>query len=215
MIPFFLSVDGKLLTGSDVNKNDNYIEYISDPANPVPFTTQVTTRVPKPYMVEDQSFAADRNDVVVFQSEILKEDLEVLGKITADLYVSTSGTGCDWVVKVIDVIPGKEMGRDKDYQMLLRGDIMRSKFRNSLSDPEPMTPGKVTEVKFNLNDVAHTFKKGHRVMVQIQSSWFPLFDRNPQSMLIYIMLMKVIFRKQHKEYISRMMLNRKLYSDIN
>jgi len=178
--PLYLGPNGALsFKPSGIDKLD-YAEYISDPSNPVPFTAQVTTDVPKPYMVEDQSFVADREDVLVFESRILEEDLTVLGKIGVDLFVSTSGTDCDFVVKVIDVIPGEEMNREDEYQMMLRGDIFRAKFRNSMEKPEAMVPGEVTNLKFDLNDVAHTFKKGHKIMVQIQSSWFPLFDRNPQ-----------------------------------
>lgn len=163
--------------------DEKYDEYISDPANPVPLTAEITTDVPRPFMVEDQRFVSDRPDVLVYSTGILKEDLTVSGPVTADLYVSTSGTDCDWVVKLIDVFPdGNRSAAQhlKGYQMLVRGEIMRSKFRNSFENPEPMKPGEITHIKFNLNDVNHTFLKGHKIMVQIQSSWFPWFDRNPQ-----------------------------------
>lgn len=178
--PLYLAANGKLSYDSPIESDANYVEYTSDPSNPVPFTKQITTEVPKPYMVEDQSFVADREDVIVFETEILEEDFTVLGEIGVDLFLSTSGTDSDFIVKVIDVIPGEEMNREEDYQMMLRGDIFRAKFRNSFETPEPMIPGEVTNLKFDLHDVAHTFKKGHKIMVQIQSSWFPLFDRNPQ-----------------------------------
>lgn len=163
-----------------------FAEYISDPAKPVPFTKEVTTEIPKTYMVEDQSFIAGRKDVLVFQTDVLEQDITIMGKIIADLFVSTSGTDCDFVVKIIDVIPAGEMKNRKsknDYQMLLRGDIFRAKFRNSLESPEPMIPNEITNLKIELDDVAHTFKKGHRIMVHIQSSWFPLFDLNPNKFM--------------------------------
>jgi putative CocE/NonD family hydrolase len=115
---------------------------------------------------------------------LLEKDITIVGLITADLFVSTTGTDSDWVVKLIDVLPDDTPGTENavlgGYQMLLRGEILRGKFRNSYEKPEPMEPGKITHIKFILNDVNHTFKKEHRIMVHIQSSWFPLFDRNPQ-----------------------------------
>lgn len=164
-----------------------YDEYVSDPAKPVPFTAQITTAMPREYMVEDQRFAATRPDVLVYQSEVLDEDVTIVGPITAELYVSTSGTDSDWIVKLIDVYPDDAPDNEPNpcnvrmggYQMLLRGEIMRGKFRNSLEHPEPMTPNEITKIEFTLNDVYHTFLKGHKIMVQVQSSWFPLFDRNP------------------------------------
>jgi uncharacterized protein len=185
-VDFYLEEANKLSTDKNGTSNVSYVEYVSDPADPVPFTKQVTTGIPRSYMTEDQTFAAERGDVIYFQTEPLEEDLTIIGKITADLYVSTSGTDCDFVVKVIDVIPAEEMNNpnlDHDYEMLLRGDIFRAKFRNSFENPEAMIPGEVTNLKFDMDEVAHTFKKGHRIMVQIQSSWFPLFDRNPQKFM--------------------------------
>src|SRR5262249_44388997 len=142
----------------------------------------------KEYMTADQRFAGRRTDVLVYQTPELEEDLTVAGPVLAELFVSTSGTDSDWVVKLIDVYPndypdpkpnpaGVKMG---GYQQLVRGDVMRGKFRDSLEKPEAFTPGKPTAVKFALADVYHTFRRGHRVMVQVQSSWFPLVDRNPQ-----------------------------------
>ena len=140
------------------------------------------------YFVEDQRFAASRPDVLVYTSEPLAENMTITGPITAELYVATTGTDADWVVKVIDVYPDDAPDpRDNPmnirmggYQRLIRGDIIRGKFRNSFEKPEPFVPGKVTRVAFELPDVQHAFLKGHRIMVQVQSSWFPLFDRNPQ-----------------------------------
>ncbi|HSQ34982.1 MAG TPA: CocE/NonD family hydrolase, partial [Candidatus Binatia bacterium] len=164
-------------------------EYVSDPAKPVPYTTLTTAQYNREYLVEDQRFAASRPDVLVYSGETLTEDMTISGPIQAGLFVSTTGTDADWVVKVIDVYPddapdpknnpqGIRMG---GYQRLVRGEILRGKFRNGLEKPEPFVPGRVTRVRFELPDVQHVFRKGHRIMVQVQSSWFPLFDRNPQT----------------------------------
>jgi putative CocE/NonD family hydrolase len=168
--------------------------YISDPAKPVPFTQEITENRTRDYMTEDQRFAARRPDVLVYQSEVLNEDLTFAGPITADLFVSTTGTDADFIVKVIDVFPDDmpETQAKKDkymniplsgYQMMVRGEVFRGKYRQSFEKPVPFTPNRVTEVKWNTPDIFHTFKKGHRVMVQIQSTWFPLVDRNPQQFL--------------------------------
>jgi putative CocE/NonD family hydrolase len=144
---------------------------------------------PKDYMTADQRFASRRPDVLVYTSHVLDEDLTIAGPIKADLVVSTTGTDSDWIIKVIDVYPddypdpnpnptGVKMG---GYQQLVRGEVMRGKFRNSFEKPEPFVPNKPTPVKFTLQDVCHTFRSGHRIMVQVQSSWFPLVDRNPQT----------------------------------
>ncbi len=163
-------------------------EYTSDPKHPVPFTASITARMPREYMVEDQRFTATRPDVLVYQTNPLANDFTIAGPVTADLYVSTSGTDSDWIVKLIDVYPDYALDNDPNpcqvhmggYQMMLRGDIMRGKFRNSYQEPRRFVPGEVTKVEFTMNDVYHTFLKGHRIMVQVQSSWFPLFDLNPQ-----------------------------------
>jgi hypothetical protein len=136
--------------------------------------------------VEDQRFASTRSDVLAYESDVLTEDLTIAGPILADLFVSTTGTDSDWVVKLIDVYPGDApnsafcevpMG---GFQMHLAGEIMRGKFRNSFESPEPMVPGEITPIHINLRDRYHTFKAGHRIMVHVQSSWFPAYDRNPQ-----------------------------------
>jgi hypothetical protein len=163
--------------------------YLSDPERPVPFYNGVQIGMAQDYMTADQRFAGRRPDVLVFQTEVLAEDLTVAGPIQARLWVSTTGTDADWVVKVIDVYPddppapgpGRRPGNPMaGYQQLLRGEVMRGKFRNSFEQPQPFTPGQPALVAFPLNDVCHTFLKGHRLLVQIQSSWFPLMDRNPQ-----------------------------------
>ena len=179
-------------------KQNNFTEYISDPANPVPYTEDVHFRRTREYMTDDQRFASRRPDVLTFETYPLEEDLTLAGAVIANLKVSITGTDADFVVKVIDVFPddfkypGTEQtaGRSAGgaypmdgYQMLVRGEIMRGKFRNSFETPTPFNPGKIETVKFELPDVAHTFKKGHRLMIQIQSSWFPLADRNPQQFM--------------------------------
>jgi uncharacterized protein len=162
-------------------------EYCSDPMNPVPYTEDVHAERTTEYMTDDQRFASRRPDVMVYQTDILQEDITLTGPVTADLFVTTTGTDADHVVKLIDVFPPDTKADDPDlkyplggYQMLVRGEVFRGKYRNSFEKPEPFVPGKVTEVKYEMPDVAHTFKKGHRIMIQVQNSWFPLVDRNPQ-----------------------------------
>ena len=164
-------------------------EYVSDPDKPVPYTMRTNATYYRDYFVEDQRFAASRPDVLVYAGEPLAEDLTIAGPIRAELHVSTTGTDADWVVKLIDVYPD-DAPDPKDnpasvrmggYQRLVRGDIFRGKFRTSFEKPEPFVPGRVAKVAFDLPDVQHAFLKGHRIMVQVQSSWFPLFDRNPQT----------------------------------
>ena len=142
-------------------------------------------------MAEDQRFAANRPDVVIFETDVLLEDMVLAGRIMTDLYVSTSSTDADFIVKLIDVLPDTATtakGSPRGFSMaglqrLVRAEVMRGKFRNSYENPEPFVPNKISEVKFDLNDVAHTFKKGHKIMIQVQSSWFPLIDRNPQKFM--------------------------------
>jgi len=166
-------------------------EYTSDPSRPVPYTEDVHLKRTREYMTDDQRFASRRPDVLVFKTDTLMQDMTLTGPVIADLFVSLSTTDADFVVKVIDVFPDNfvykgDSGRNSSsypmggYQMLVRGEVMRGKFRKSFEKPEAFTPGKIEEVKFELPDVAHTFQKGHRIMIQIQSSWFPLVDRNPQ-----------------------------------
>lgn len=173
-----------------------YDEYVADPRKPVPFIGYPATGVPQEYMVSDQRFAAKRPDVLVYQSDVLEEDVTIAGPVTPKLFVSTSGTDADWVVKLIDVWPasypqpqGERRGADPaapalalgGYQQLVRGNPLRGKFRNSFEKPMPFTPGKVEAVNFGIGQVNHTFRRGHRIMVQVQSSWFPLVDLNPQT----------------------------------
>jgi len=196
----YFGAGGKLTwqqPASGAQSDAQFDEYVADPRKPVPYVAYATTDVPQEYMVSDQRFAASRPDVLVYQSEVLEEDVTVAGPVTPRLFVSTSGTDADWVVKLIDVYPSeypaaaepRERGRDvgtpaspmAGYQMLVRGNPLRGKFRNSFEKPEPFTPNKVEAISYQLGDVNHTFRRGHRIMVQVQSSWFPLVDLNPQT----------------------------------
>jgi putative CocE/NonD family hydrolase len=163
-------------------------EFVSDPAHPVPFTEAISRHIPAEYMTDDQRFATRRGDVLVYQTEPLADNVTLAGPITADLWVSTSAGDADWVVKVIDVNPPR-MKEDRDappgrppggYQMLVRGEVIRGRFRDGYATPRPFTPNEPTLVRLPLQDVMHTFRAGHRIMIQIQSSWFPMIDRNPQ-----------------------------------
>ena len=174
-------------------------EYVSDPDKPVPFINAISTGVPQEYMVGDQRFAATRPDVLVYQTEVLEEDVTIAGPVRPNLFVSTTGSDSDFVVKLIDVYPSEYPDAESDgkrpsdpqpakfvmagYQQLLRGEPMRAKFRKSFEKPEPMVPGKVEPLSFHMPDVHHTFRRGHRIMVQVQSSWFPLTDLNPQKFM--------------------------------
>jgi uncharacterized protein len=183
----YLQADGAVSFTTPSVKN-SFDEYVTDPMKPVPYTGAVHSHRTAEYMTDDQRFASSRPDVMVYQSDVLSEDMTLTGPLAADLFVSTTGTDADYIVKLIDVFPpdtkadlstGVEVPLG-GYQMLVRGEVFRGKYRNSFEIPEPFVPGKVTEVKYAIPDVAHTFKKGHRIMVQIQNSWFPLVDRNPQ-----------------------------------
>ena len=186
--PIFLQENGVLSFNEVMNIRASYMQYTSDPAKPIPYTEDVALGRTREYMTDDQRFAARRPDVLVYKTDILKEDVTLGGPLVADLLVSISTTDADFVVKLIDVFPddfsyAKTSSKYEmsGYQMMVRGEIFRGKFRNSFEKPEAFVPGKTTQVKYTLPDVAHTFKKGHRIMVQVQSSWFPLADRNPQT----------------------------------
>jgi putative CocE/NonD family hydrolase len=186
----YFQPDGKLSFTAPA-ATASFDEYESDPNNPVPHQAGIQTSRTREYMIDDQRFAARRPDVKVYQTEALTDDITLAGPLLAKLQVSTTGTDADYVVKLIDVYPEdtKEVSPQNPsavmggYEMLVRGEIMRGKFRNSLSRPEPFVPGKITEVKYTLPDVGHTFKKGHKIMIQVQNSWFPLADRNPQKFM--------------------------------
>ncbi len=191
---FYLRSNGKLspfLKSMEIKRFD---KYLSDPNHPVPYTQDIHFRRTREYMTDDQRFASRRADVLTYQTDVLNENVTIAGPIIAELMASISTTDADFVMKVIDVFPDDfkypdhMKGNDKNYpmggyQMLVRGEIMRGKFRNSFEKPEPFVPGDITSIRWVLPDVAHTFLKGHRIMIQIQSSWFPLVDRNPQKFL--------------------------------
>lgn len=155
----------------------------------MPFIDSISLGMPQRYMVGDQRFASKRTDVLVYRTEVLAEDISVVGPVAPELWVSTTGTDSDFVVKLIDVYPDDFPALDPNpanirmggYQQLVRGEPFRAKFRNSLETPEPMVPGELTRIAFEMPDIAHVFRKGHKIMVHIQSSWFPLVDRNPQT----------------------------------
>jgi len=185
---FYFRDNGSLSTVAPATSDDAADAYVSDPANPVPYTQETRIDRTREYMVEDQRFVADREDVLVYQSDILTEDYTLAGPVTADLWISTTGTDADFIVKLIDVYPDDAPGINDPYldvpmggyQMLVRAEVLRAKFRNSYETPEPLAPGEVTQIKFDSPHIFHTFEAGHRIMVQVQSSWFPLVDRNPQ-----------------------------------
>jgi hypothetical protein len=192
----YLHAGGKL-SFDPPTANEGMDEYVSDPAHPVPFINYMATAVPQRYMTDDQRFASRRPDVLTYQTEPLEEDVTIAGPVSPKLKIASSGSDSDFVVKLIDVYPddypdpevadaskrilGPPPIRMGGYEQLLRGEPMRAKFRNSWEKPQPLVPGKSADVNFSMPDLDHTFRKGHRIMVQIQSSWFPLVDRNPQT----------------------------------
>jgi hypothetical protein len=185
---WFLSKDQKLVSTQQTSQP---ISFISDLKHPVPYSEDIkTVFTPRKYMTDDQRFAARRPDVLVFETTVLKEDYTLAGNILAKLKVATTGTAADWVVKVIDVHPSN-LKEDNDklqnhlkmsnYHLMVRSEVLRGRFRNSFEFPEPFTPNSKTAVDIKLQDVFHTFKKGHKIQVQVQSTWFPLIDLNPQT----------------------------------
>lgn len=188
-----------------------YTEYVSDPNKPVPFQEGIISERTREYMIADQRFVATRPDVLVFETAELQEDLTLAGAITADLKVSMSGTDADFIVKVIDVYPDtsgstspvSEKVLMKGYQMLIRGEVIRGRFREGFDKEKAFKPNEVTTVKLTLPDVAHTIKKGHKLMIQIQHTWFPLVDRNPNQMID-------IFKAKESDYIKN---THRLYFD--
>jgi len=196
-VSLYLAAGGKL-SMQPLSGATPYDEYVSDPAKPVPFTADITTDMTRSYMTEDQRLAGRRTDVLVYQTEPLHQDVTLSGPIDPTLFVSTTGTDSDFVVKVIDVYPNDYHDPEPNprevhmggYQQLVRGDIFRGRFRNSYEKPEPFEPNKVTKIAFNIPDVNHTFRRGHRIMVQVQSTWFPLADLNPQKFVPNIYMAK-------------------------
>lgn len=185
---FFLSENQELTT---TQKGNNKVSFISDVKHPVPYSEDIkTVFTPRKYMTDDQRFAARRPDVLVFETDVLTEDFTLAGDILAKLQVATTGSAADWIVKVVDVHPADLKNDNKEmqphlklsnYHLMVRSEVMRGRFRNSFSNPEPFTPNKKTAVNIKLQDVFHTFKKGHKVQIQVQSTWFPLIDLNPQT----------------------------------
>ncbi len=184
----YLQAGGKLSFSPAAHTDEGFDEYVSDPSKPVPVTSEIGEGMPGDYMTYDQRFASRRTDVLTYQTEPLQTNVTIAGPITPVLRVSTSGTDSDFVVKLIDVYPNDMPDPDPNprsvhfggYQQMVRGEPFRGKFRRSMSKPEPFVPGKPAKIEFEMPDVLHTFQAGHRIMVQIQSSWFPLTDRNPQ-----------------------------------
>jgi uncharacterized protein len=212
----YLGSNGKL-SFIAMQESKTFDEYISDPARPVPFIENIAIGMTREYMVDDQRFAERRPDVLTYQSDVLTDDVTVAGPITASLIVSTSGTDSDFVVKLIDVYPNDAPDNDPNpsgikmggYEMLVRGEPMRARFRNSFAKPEPMVPNRVDKIEYVMPDVNHTFMKGHRIMVQVQSTWFPLVDRNPQKFVDIYKATDSDFQKatQRVYHSSRVILN--------
>ncbi|MFN0020692.1 MAG: CocE/NonD family hydrolase [Pirellulaceae bacterium] len=196
MQELFMGEFGRLETKKPQPNEKRYVvprfdEYVSDPAKPVPSTEKITAVMPNEYMTDDQRFAARRPDVLVYQTEPMTEELTVAGPLDVELWVSTTGTDADFIVKLIDVFPDSpDAANQPGYQMMLRSEVFRGRYRHSFEKPEPFNPGQPEQVRIELLDVLHRFQKGHRLMVQIQSTWFPLVDRNPQKFVPNIYLAK-------------------------
>lgn len=190
----------------------SFEEFISDPKKPVPHSEDIKQQglTPRKYMTDDQRFAARRPDVLVFETDVLAEDVTLAGDILAKLQVATTGTDADWVIKVVDVFPNDEPETKEvqpylkmsNYHMMVRSEVMRGRFRNSFVNPEPFVANEKTPVNVKLQDVFHTFKKGHKIQIQVQSTWFPLIDLNPQTFVPNIFYAKPEdFKKQtHRVY---------------
>ncbi len=185
----YIDDHGSLTFDAAVSRGDRFDGFISDPDKPVPFSEDVATGMTREYMTDDQRFAARRPDVLVYETKVLTDDITLAGPIEAELWVSTSRRDADWIVKVVDVFPpgsddhaalrrGMHMG---NYHMMVRSEVIRGRFRESPAKPKPFVPNKPTKVVLPLQDVLHTFETGHKIQIQIQSSWFPLVDRNPQT----------------------------------
>ncbi|HKZ67159.1 MAG TPA: CocE/NonD family hydrolase, partial [Chitinophagaceae bacterium] len=188
-VQLYFGENGKLSVNKPINEKAVF-EYISDPAKPVPYTSQTEglTFTPRAFMSDDQREASRRPDVLTFETDTLTDEVTIAGEILAKLKVAMSGTDGDFIVKLIDVYPPNHPNYEHNpkniimggYQQLVRSEVFRGRFRNSFEKPEPFVPGQVTDINVPLQDVLHTFKKGHKIMIQVHSTWFPYIDRNPQ-----------------------------------
>ena len=202
----YLGNNEQLLTSTD--KQGGSSDYISDPNKPVPHSAHTSRGWDRPYMAEDQRFTARRTDVLVFNSDVAKEDQTIAGAIDLNLYVSTSQSAADFVVKLVDVFPGMDESTNKvdeatgNRHELVRWGIIRGRFRDSMSEPKPFEANKPTLVNFELLDVLHTIKRGHKLQIQVQSSMFPFMDMNPQKYVDNIFKAKAedFVKAQHKLY---------------
>lgn len=200
---FYLRPNGSLSREAPPEP-DVFDQYVSDPSNPVPFFPKPSFRMEREYMDADQRFVRDRSDVLTYQTGPLEQDVTVAGPVSPDLFVSTTGTDSDFDVKLIDVYPEDAPDRLAGYEQLVRGEPFRGKFRNGFETPERLQPGERQQIRFTMPDVYHCFQRGHRIMVQIQSSWFPLTDRNPQTFVyipaaakdVYVKATERIFRSR-------------------
>lgn len=199
----------EVIRTNNSQSDTSFDEFVSDPSKPVPYIDKIGIGMDREYMIADQRFASRRTDVLTYSTGVLKNDLTIAGPIEVELVVSTSSTDADWIVKIIDVYPDDAADPDPNpanvrmggYQQLLRGDVMRGKFRNSYEKPEAFVPGKPTQVKFTMPDIFHTIRPGHKLMVQVQSSWFPLVDRNPQTFCDIYQAKEADFQKAtHRVY---------------
>ncbi|MFL6468932.1 MAG: CocE/NonD family hydrolase [Pyrinomonadaceae bacterium] len=184
---FYLNADGKVTLQKPTANGDAADSYVSDPANPVPYRKRPILETYGPgstwytWLVDDQSFLSDRKDVLKWSSDVLTDDLTITGDVVADLFASTTGSDSDWVVKLIDVYPADDADpKMANYQLMVAEEIFRGRYYKSFEKPEAIKPNAVTEYSINMRGNDHTFKKGHRIMVQVQSTWFPLYNRNPQ-----------------------------------
>ena len=181
------------LSFAEPKESEAAASYVADPANPIPYRNrpiQATYEKGskwRTWLVEDQRFVSGRKDLANFSTPTLDHDVTVTGDVTADLFAATTGSDADWVVKLIDVYPNDAPGAMAGYQLMIVDEIFRGRYRKSFEEPEALTPGKVTEFQWSLHGADHTFLKGHRMMVEVQSSWFPLYDRNPQTFVPNIM----------------------------
>lgn len=203
-VQLYFGENGKLSVNKPLNEKAVF-DYISDPAKPVPYTSQTEglTFTPRSFMSDDQREASRRPDVLTFETDTLADEVTIAGEILAKLQVAMSGTDGDFIVKLIDVYPPDHPNYEHNpkniimggYQQLVRSEVFRGRFRNSFSKPEPFVPGQITDINVPLQDVLHTFKKGHKVMIQVQSTWFPYIDRNPQK---YV---ENIYKADEKDFI--------------